>query len=145
MKAYISQAYIFRQACSSHMHTSHRRAPLTGVQLSQGMHITGFQILALTAKLTQTVPIALRKLRSFGVLAKTGAKLKPSHTQCVSKLQDAAQRTRQHVLDVTFNAPSHSYLLYVFVEIVIATHSLSSVCPHLAAERIGQTHLAAPN
>src|ERR1700733_12439339 len=75
MKAYISQAYIFRQACSSHMHTSHRRAPLTGVQLSQGMDITGFQILALTAKLTQTVPIALRKLRNFGVLAKTGAKL----------------------------------------------------------------------
>jgi hypothetical protein len=72
MKAYISQAYIFRQACSSHMHTSHRCAPLTGVQLSQGMDITGFQILALTAKLTQTVPIALR---SFGVLPKTGAKL----------------------------------------------------------------------
>jgi hypothetical protein len=33
---------------------------MTGLQLSQGKHITGFQILALTAKLTQTVPIALR-------------------------------------------------------------------------------------
>ena len=29
---------------------------LTGVQLSQGMHLTAVQILALMAKLTQTVP-----------------------------------------------------------------------------------------
>ena len=46
-------------------HTSHRHASLTGVQLSQGMHITGFQILALTAKLTQTVPPALRTPRQI--------------------------------------------------------------------------------
>jgi hypothetical protein len=45
------------------MHTSHRRASLTGVQLLQGMNFTEFQILALTAKLTQTVPPALRSYR----------------------------------------------------------------------------------
>jgi hypothetical protein len=42
------------------------RAPLTGVQLLQGMHIKGFQILALTAGLTQTVPIALRSYEIKG-------------------------------------------------------------------------------
>ena len=36
-----------------------RGASLTGVQLSQRMHIAGFQILALTVKLTQAVPRAL--------------------------------------------------------------------------------------
>jgi hypothetical protein len=44
-------------------HTSHRRASLTGVQLSQGMHISGFQNLALMAKLTQTVAMALRRVQ----------------------------------------------------------------------------------
>jgi hypothetical protein len=56
----LAQVYSSHRRVTLIRYTSHRRASLTGVQLSQGMHITGFQILALTAGLTQTVPIALR-------------------------------------------------------------------------------------
>ena len=39
------------------------------------------------------------------------------------------RKDTRHVVDVAFNASSHSYLPSVFVEIVIATPPLSSVCP----------------
>ena len=57
-------------------------------------------------------------------------KHKPNHTQCVPYYSTLRKDTR-HVVDVAFNASSHSYLPSVFVEIVIATPPLSSVCPHI--------------
>jgi hypothetical protein len=56
LEAYNSHRTYILPACSSRIHTSHRRVSLTGVQLSRGIRITGFQILALTAKVTQIVP-----------------------------------------------------------------------------------------
>lgn len=77
-------------------------------------------------------------------LAKTGAKISQA-IHSMFHVTACSARIDEQDLDITSNASSHSYLPYVFVEIVIATHSLSSVCPHLAAERVGRTHLAAPS
>ena len=69
---------------------------MTGVQLSQGMHITGFQILALTAKLTQTVPRALRSdgYRGVTVLVFMGAK--PHMMQCPKQKENINNSTKNH-------------------------------------------------
>jgi hypothetical protein len=84
---------------------------LTGVQLSQGMHVTGFQILALTAGLTQTVPNCPPQVRlniarihnAVSTVGPWGRGLGISRTfaRCRKVGQKPLHRTTSHVRTLT--------------------------------------------